>query len=74
MVKVYTTILAVTGISVQPGATDNAGKSVRDVVVTGPAGELVLRLVGETRDDLQVTFAGGEQGNWKATMKRHRAR
>jgi hypothetical protein len=68
--KVYTTILGVTGVSVQPGASDKAGRATRDLVVASPRGELILRLVGETRDDLQVTFAAPEPGGWKGAIKR----
>jgi hypothetical protein len=68
--KVYTTVLGVTGITVQPGTTNNAGKAVRDVVITSTGGDLILRLAGETRDDLQVTCAGAEQSGWKAAIKR----
>ena len=53
--KVYTTVLGVTGITVQPGTTINAGKVCR-VIVTSAGGEFVLRLAGETRDDLRVTL------------------
>jgi len=68
--KVYTTILGVTGISVRQGSTNSVGRPVRDVVITSGDGDLILRLMGETREDLQVTFAGGEQGSWKATLKK----
>ena len=71
--KVYTTVLNVTGITVQNGSTNNAGKPIRDVVVTTTDGDLVLRLMAENRDDLQITFAGSEQGSWKATLKKQLA-
>jgi len=71
--KVYTTILAVTGITVQQGSTNSAGKPIRDVVITTADGDVVLRLMAENREDLQVTFAGGEQGSWKATLKKQLA-
>jgi hypothetical protein len=58
--KVYTTILGVSKVSVRPGLTDKAGRAVRDVVISSPEGELILRLVGESRDDLQVTYAAAE--------------
>ena len=69
----YTTILNVTGITVQPGETNNAGKHVRDIVVTSTDGDLVLRLTGENRDNLQISFAGSDQGSWKATLKKQLA-
>lgn len=68
--KVYTTILGVTGVNVQPGATDKSGKATRDVVITSPDGELILRLVGESRDNLEVTFKSPEPGGWKEAIKR----
>ena len=68
--KVYTTILGVSGVSVQPGGTDKSGKATRDVVITSPDGELILRLVGQNRDDLEVTFQAPEPGGWKGAVKR----
>jgi hypothetical protein len=75
--KVYTTIVGVTRISVQPGTTGKKGESVRDIAITGPDGDVTIRLVGEQRDDLQVTFAtsqtsgekGGEQRGWSHSLK-----
>jgi hypothetical protein len=58
--KVYTTILGVAGITVQPGTSDRSGKPVRDVVIETTGGTVILRLVGENRDDLQVSFASSE--------------
>jgi hypothetical protein len=71
--KIHTTVLNVTRITVQPGSMNSAGKPIRDVVVTTTDGDLVLRLMAENRDDLQVTFAGNEQGSWKATLKKQAA-
>jgi hypothetical protein len=58
--KVYTTILGVAGITVHPGTPDRSGKPVRDVVVDTTEGTVILRLVGEHREDLQVSFAASE--------------
>ena len=71
--KVYTTILGVTGISVQQGSTNDSGKPVRDVVITTSDGDVVLRLMAQSREDLQVSFAGGEQGGWKGTLRKQLA-
>jgi hypothetical protein len=75
--KVYTTVLGVTGISVHQGTTSKSGEPVRDIVVASSDGEVTIRLVGQERNDLQVTFAtsqttgekGGEQRGWKRTLK-----
>jgi hypothetical protein len=72
--KVFETILGVTGITVQSGTTNSTGKPVRDVVITTPDGEVVLHLIGEVREDLQINFAGGEQGSARAPSKTHVAR
>jgi len=71
--KVYTTVLGVTGITVQPGSTNSAGKPVREVVITTADGDLILRLSSETREDLQVSFAGDKQGSFKSTLKKQLA-
>jgi len=55
--KMYQTILGVTGITVQHGSMNSTGKPVRDVVITTGEGNLVLHLTGEHREDLQVAFA-----------------
>jgi hypothetical protein len=62
--KIYTTVLSVTGITVHQGEVNSSGKPVRDVVITTADGDVVLRLTGEKRDDLQVA--------WKATVNKQR--
>jgi hypothetical protein len=68
--KMYQTVLGVTGITVQQGSTNSAGKPIRDVVITTADGNLVLRLSGEHRADLQVVFDTEEQGSWRATLNK----
>jgi hypothetical protein len=75
--KVYTTILGVTGISVHQGTTGKSDEPVRDIVVASQDGEVIIRLVGQERNDLQVNFVtgqeagekGGEQRGWKRSLK-----
>jgi len=63
--KMDQTILNVTGISVRQGSTGSTGQPVRDMVITTTDGDLVLHLAGESREDLQVTFAGVSRGAGK---------
>jgi hypothetical protein len=71
--KVYTTIVNVTKITVKPGTIRANGEEIREIVIAGTDGEVILRLVGQERDDLQVTFATGEQGSGNATPKQQSA-
>jgi len=71
--KMFQTVLGVTGITVQPGTQNSQGKPVRDVIISTAEGDLVVHLLAESREDLQVQFAGNDQPGWKQPAKKQLA-